>query len=270
MIMIRRSLIVFIMFLSLGLKAQDKVDKLTFLFIDGKYEKCVKLGERYSHKSDLRHNSGIYLNLAKSYFALSQKKGIEDEYKRAFGNSLKNASKFVRYDKKYNDSKDIGLNQAFLESLRDSIYYQAKLLGMHDEYYKASFNLAKIIDFFPDDPVVKLITGAYQMKAHNMRDGLNNIKEAFEKIKPGYNPPIGEEQVLYNGISLYNEIINDPKFERSFKIVNYEVSASDKAEVLQMMKEFKALISEKKTSSGSKSKSTRDVKYNKFESKPDK
>jgi len=73
---------------------RKEFDKLIFLYIDEKYEKCAKLGKNYTENSDLRREPIPYLYVSMSLFEISKSDVLREKYPTAFKNSMKYAYKY--------------------------------------------------------------------------------------------------------------------------------------------------------------------------------
>lgn len=169
----------------MGQSVRKEFDKMIFLFIDEKYEKCANMGIRFTEDDELRRDPIPYLYVSMSMFEIAKDETLDEKHPDAFKNSLKYAYK---YRKK--DSKGIYLDKynGFLTALKDSANRLGQYYIQQEQFRKAASTYKYIVRFAPDDPIMQLWQGLSDIKARNIGEGERNMTLAMEKIDDNYLP----------------------------------------------------------------------------------
>lgn len=160
-------------------------DKMIFLFIDEKYEKCANMGIKYTEDDELRKDPIPYLYVSMSMFEIAKDKAFDEKHPDAFKNSLKYAYK---YRKKDENGIYLDKYEGFLSALKDSANRLGQYWIQQEQYRKASSTYKYIVRFAPDDPIMQLWQGISDIKARNVGEGERNMTLAMEKIDDNYLP----------------------------------------------------------------------------------
>jgi len=184
------------------MKAQSinkKFDKLIFLYIDEKYEKCANLGLKYTEDDELRKDPIPYLYAAMSYFEISKIASLSEKHPDALKLSQKYAYKYRKKDKgdTYTDKYS-----GFLTALKDSSNRKAQYYFRQEQYRKAASQYKYIVRFDPDDPIMQLWQGICEIKAKNVGEGERNLGLGMEKIDDNYLP---DKEILWVTSSVFEE-----------------------------------------------------------------
>lgn len=169
----------------MGQSINKEFDKMIFLFIDEKYEKCANMGIKFTEDDELRKDPIPYLYVSMSMFEISKDRTLDEKHPDAFKNALKYAYK---YRKK--DDKGIYLEkyEGFLTALKDSANKLGQYWLQQEQYRKASSTYLNIVRFDPDDPIMQLWEGISEIKAKNVGEGERNMTLAMEKIDDNFLP----------------------------------------------------------------------------------
>ena len=81
-------------------KDGKKIDELTFLYIDGKYDKAVNKGQALMQNDDYKKHPLIYMYTSMSYFEMSKKPGkfSVGEKDSKFPKPIKMAQKWLNFN----------------------------------------------------------------------------------------------------------------------------------------------------------------------------
>ncbi len=174
-----------------GQNVSKEFDKLVFLYIDEKYEKCANLGLKYTEDDDLRRDPIPYLYVAMSYFEISKDQALSEKHPDA----MKYAQKYAyKYRKKDKNNTYVNKYSGFLTALKDSSNRKAQYYYRQEQYRKAASQYKYIVRFAPEDPVMQLWQGICEIKARNVGEGERNLGLAMEKIDDSFLP---DKEVLW-------------------------------------------------------------------------
>ena len=176
-----------------------KFDKLVFLYIDEKYEKCAKLGLNYTEDDQLRRDPIPYLYVSMSFFEIAKTQSLSEKYPDAFKNSLKYAYKYRKKDK---DEIYVQKYHGFLVALKDSANRLAQYYIQQESYRKAASTYKYAVRFAPDDPLIQVLQGLAEIKARNVGEGERNLNLGMERIDENYLP---DKELLWVASSAMTE-----------------------------------------------------------------
>ena len=176
---------------AVGQTVKKEFDKLIFLFIDEKYEKCASLGIKYTEDDELRRDPIPYLYVAMSNFEIAKDVTLDEKYPDAFKDALKYAYK---YRKKDDNLLYWDRYENFFASLKDSANKLAQYYIAQEQFRKASSVYKYVNRFDPDDPIMQLWWGIADVKARNIGEGERNMTLAMEKIDDSYLP---DKEILW-------------------------------------------------------------------------
>src|SRR5690606_14511395 len=123
------------------------------------------------------------------YYKISQKPELQEEYPRAFKESLKAAYKFAKYkdeDEEY--LKVYEDHQPFLTELKDSAITLSEIFYDNENPRKAAYYLGRIVRFDEDDYAVWMMKGVYEIRSRNIGEGVKSIMFAMENLDEDYVP----------------------------------------------------------------------------------
>lgn len=170
---------------SYGQSINKEFDKLIFLYIDEKYEKCANLGLKYTEDDDLRRDPIPYLYVSMSYFEISKDPSLQEKYPNALKDAMKYAYKYRKKDKA---DTYVERYSGFLTALKDSSNRKAQYFYRQEEYRKASSVYKYICRFAPEDALMQLWWGICDVKARNIGEGERNMTMAMEDIDDSFLP----------------------------------------------------------------------------------
>jgi hypothetical protein len=174
-------------------------DKLIFLFIDEKYEKCASMGLKYTEDEQLRKDPIPYVYVAMSLFEISKDASLNEKHPDAFKDAQKYAYKFRQKDK--NDTYYDKYSE-FLIALKDSSNRRGQYFLRQEEYRKAASMYKYTVRFAPEDPIMLLWQGISDVKAKNIGEGERNMNMAMEKITDSYVP---DKEILWVTSAAFEE-----------------------------------------------------------------
>jgi hypothetical protein len=188
-----------------------KVDDLTFLYVDEKYDKVVYKGEALMQNDDYRRHPLPYIYTSMSYYEMSRKPGKfsvgekDSEFPKPLKMAQKHCAKFVKVDKKapkyyktswYNDFKE------YYVLLADTSNKLAQLLYLNEKYRKSAGVYKYAYKAVPGDPVLLLWQGIAEVDSKNAVEGYKNLKLALSKIDAKFVPSKATSPVLAHGMLL--------------------------------------------------------------------
>lgn len=238
------SLLSLVLAFNLNAQPEDKkVSKITFLMVDGDYEKAISKAEKLISDYEYRKNAWLYLYLAQSYYEIAKTPELQEDYPKAMKDALKAAYKLAKYKDEsdenmavYDDSK------AFRTELKDSVISMSEIYYDMDNPRKAAYYLGKIVKFDPDDYAVWLMKGIYEIKSRNIGEGAKSIILAMDSIGEDYVPDEVSAQTLVDALDEYALIVKSGEYDRYFKAYRFEPDESDVQEALAMKEDFKKYL----------------------------
>lgn len=265
---------IFIMLILVGLFVKTsyaqptdrKVSKVTFEMVDGKYEKAIKRTEKLLDDFEYRKNGWLYFYLAQSYFEVSKKMELADDYPRAFKNSLKAAYKLSKYRDEDEKNKSAYKEASeFLSTLKDSAITLSEIYYDNENPRKGAYYLKKVMKFDNNDYALQLMEGVYEIKARNIGAGIKNITAAIDSIDENYVPDPESAQTLVDALEEYALILKSGEYDKYFKAYKFEPTQSDIDKALAMKTDFKKYIVGKEVSKEARKKDS-EIIYKSFKS----
>lgn len=252
--MLRKSIVLFVICCFAGLRLigqsiNKEFDKLIFLYIDEKYEKCANLGMNYTEDENLRKDPIPYLYVAMSFFEISKDPSLSEKHP----NAMKDAMKFA-YKYRQKDKTDIYTEKyaGFLLALKDSANRQGQYQLRQEDYRKASSTYKSIVRFAPEDPLMQLWWGIADIKAKNIGEGERNLNMAMADIDDSYFP---DKELLW---------VTAPAFEEYAAYMDSKGDYAGKRKGQQLAEKFKKFtpeeIEKQKKLEAEKNKPKREVK----------
>lgn len=109
-------------------------DVLNVLFVDEKYEKLLKVAEKYTMKDATKEDAEPYLWLAKALYAMSKDENYtnDDKYKKAYNDALTWLGKYYKKEEKVKKDKMKGLSEEDAERIKNE---KSELYIVHTEFF---------------------------------------------------------------------------------------------------------------------------------------
>ncbi len=193
----RRLLIFMSLALFIGQKIQAQsnnkaFDKMIFLFVDEKYEKCLKMSLGFTQNDNYKREALPYLYASMSFYEIARKDVLIEKYPKAMKDAMKYAYKYRKKDK---ELKYVGRYTDYFDELKDSCNQMAQHYYKTEDYRKAASTYKGIVRFDPNDKIMQLWWGISEVKAKNVGEGDRNIELAMEQIDENYIP---SKVILWN------------------------------------------------------------------------
>lgn len=170
---------------TMGQTINKEFDKMIFLFIDEKFEKCANMGIKFTEDDELRRDPIPYLYVSMSMFEIAKDETLDEKHPSAFKNALKYAYKYRQKDKNltYWDRYE-----NYFAALKDSANRLAQYYIGQEDFRKASSVYKYTNRFDPEDPIVQIWWGLSDIKARNIGEGERNLTLAMEMVDDSYIP----------------------------------------------------------------------------------
>ena len=212
-------------------KNDKRIDDLTFLYFDEKYDKVVFKGEGLMQNDNYKKHPLIYVYTSMSYYEMSKKPGKysvgekESDFPRPLKMAQKHLYKFVKLDKKapkyYNNSWYDDFKEYYVQ-IADTSNKLAQMLYLNEKYRKSASSYKAAFRAVPSDPVLQLWQGIGEMKSKNGVEGKKSLAAAMKAIDEKFVPSEATSSVLAEGMLLAEELFRG--------LGNYE--SADKAKKL--------------------------------------
>ena len=178
----------------------SEIDKLVFLYIDEKYEKCVNKGKGLTENDKYRKEPLPYLYVSMSLYEISKTDELVEKYPKAFKDAMKYAYKYRKKDK---NLEYAGKHKDYIVTLKDSANSLGQLYYKTEDYRKAAYMYKNIYRFDPDAHLMRLWQGICEIKSRNIGEGERNLVGAMEKIDENFVPDKVELGVASLGMTEY-------------------------------------------------------------------
>jgi hypothetical protein len=195
-------------------KDGKKIDQLTFLFIDEKYEDLLYKSESLMRNDDYKKHPLIYVYASMAYYEMSRLPGKFDvgekdsKYPKPIKMAQKYLYKFVKADakaKKYYENQWSDDYKEYYIQLADTSNKMAQMLYLNEKYRKAASIYKNAFRGIPNDPVLLLWQGVTEMKSKNSVEGKKNLALAMKFIDKDFVPSKATAPVLALGMLLAEE-----------------------------------------------------------------
>lgn len=167
---------------SANISAQKDAEKeyfdLLMMYLDGDFEKMLKKADKYMDSDKTGKDPLPYLYASMAYFDISKNEELAQDYKNPLRESLKLASKFVRYDreKKYADEGD-----EFLAKLRAEVKQAALAEIADDKGSRADYYFKQLLRLDENDYSI-----IYMQMQQAIREGdtysSNELRQQFNQM----------------------------------------------------------------------------------------
>lgn len=203
-------IIVFAMVLPLFSSAQEEkkeFEDLLLMFVDEKYEKCMRKAEKYTLSDDTKREPMPYLYIAMCMFEISRIDDAAEIYPRAFKDALSYAYKYVRKDKKmlyYDDNAD------FFASLRHETFLRAQNELAEEKYSRAKYYFRGLAKIDSKDPSALFMQAYTELKNNAARDANENFKQAmvlYNEVKSVYELTKEQRDIMRYGFLTYADYL---------------------------------------------------------------
>ena len=197
-----------------GQKDGKKIDDLTFLFVDEKYEDVIYKAEGLMQNDSYKKHPLIYVYASMAYYEMSRLPGKFDvgqktsKYPKPLKMAQKHLYKFVKVDakaKKYYDNQFSDDFKDYYIQLSDTSNKLAQLFYLNEKYGKAASIYKSAYRGIPSDPVLLLWQGISEMKSKNSVEGKKNLALAMKFITKDFVPSKATSAVLAYGMLLAEE-----------------------------------------------------------------
>jgi tetratricopeptide (TPR) repeat protein len=195
-------------------KDGKKIDDLTFLFVDEKYEDVIHKSESLMQNDSYKKHPLIYIYASMAYYEMSRLPGKFDvgekdsKYPKPLKMAQKYLYKFVKTDKKAKKYYDNQWSDDFKDyyiQLSDTSNKLAQILYLNEKYSKAASIYKYAYRGIPRAPVLVLWQGISAMKSKNAVAGKKNLALAMKIINKDFVPTKATEAVLAYGMLLAEE-----------------------------------------------------------------
>ncbi len=205
-----------------------KLGKITFHMVDGEYEDAASKAEKLREDAEYRKNGWVYYYMSQAYFEIAGMPELQEDYPKAFKESLKAAYKLEKYKAKPEENIDVWNNaQEFLSILKDSAITVSEIYYDNEDYRKAAYYLKSITRFAPDDYGVWLMKGVYEIKSRNVGEGIKSIIFAMDSLTPEYIPDEVSAPTLVDALDEFALIVKSGEYDQYFKSYKYNPTQKD-------------------------------------------
>lgn len=183
----------------INIQAQDgEYDKILTYLVDEEYEKVLYKCEKYTLDDDSKKDPIPYLYMSMAYFEMSKRGEFEEDYPKAFKESLKYAAKYRKKDK---DSAFYREFSDFFSELREAAMVDAEVEMGNEKWTRATGIYKYLVKIDERDPGAQLMMAYCELMDGNSRDaeefaeiaktilkedGIDNLaKEQLEMLKTG-------------------------------------------------------------------------------------
>ncbi len=244
----RISLILGLLFIFSIANAQPedkKINKITFLMVDSKFEDAAAKSFKLISDPEYRKNAWAYYYLSQSYFEIAKLPELQEDYPNALKESLKAAYKLNKYKNKPAENYAVFEEaQEYLGKLKDSVITVSEIYYDNKNPRKAAYYLGKIVKFDPDDYAVWLMKGVYEIKSRNMGEGIKSILFAMDSINAEYKPDEPSRQTMVDALEEYAMIIKSGEYDKYFAAYKFKPTPADVSEALTLKEKMKEYLNE--------------------------
>ena len=137
---------------------QKTYDDLLLLFVDAKYDKCLRKAESYTLDEKTKKEPVPYLFMSMSFFEISKMDDakMKTTYPDAFKNALKYIAKYAKLDKSLSMSSEY---EDFFAGLRKETIMQGENFLDAKKFTKAKGMYSYLEDIDPNDAGAKIMLG---------------------------------------------------------------------------------------------------------------
>ncbi len=152
-------------------------DILRVLYADEKYEKLLKVAEKYTMKDATKNDAEPYIWMAMALFAMSKDENYtnQDKYKKAYADALTWLGKYYKKDKQGNLLEE---HREFLIKIKREVYETIESDISSGNYAKATGNISKIPKVSPGNFAQDYLIGACNFQKGDKTTARDNWKKA--------------------------------------------------------------------------------------------
>lgn len=197
-------------------KAGKKIDDITFLYVDEKFDKVVFRCEALMKSDSYKKHPLIYIYASMSYYEMSKRPGKfsvgerDSEFPKPLKMAQKHLYKFIKVDKKapkYYDNSWVGDFKEYYIQLADTSNKLAQMLYLNEKYRKSASLYKAAFRAVPSDPVLHLWQAVGEMKSKNAVEGKKSLAAVMKEIDENFVPNKATAPVLAHGMLLAEEIL---------------------------------------------------------------
>lgn len=184
---------------SFSIFSQESYEDLINLRVDEKYEKLLYKSEKYTLNDKTKKDPLPYLFLSIGYYEISKLAEMQEDYPKAFKNSLKYAVKYVKKDKSlafFDDYID------YFEELRHSTLIEAEALYDQEKYSKVKSYCKYLFKIDENDIGAHVLNGVCLEKIKYTKEAIEAIAKAKELLESGGINSLSREQLTLLKLSL--------------------------------------------------------------------
>lgn len=193
-----------------------KIDDLTFMYVDEKYDKVVFKGEGLMQNDSYRRHPLVYIYTSMSYYEMCKRPGKysvnekDSEFPKPLKMAQKYLAKFVKADLKapkyyknswYDDFKE------YYIVIADTSNKFGQHLYLNDQFRKSASAYKLAVKAVPSDPVLLLWQSIGEVKSKNTVEGDKNMIAALKRIDANYKPNKATSGVLAHGMLIAEEYL---------------------------------------------------------------
>ena len=197
-------------------KAGKKIDDLTFLYVDEKFEDVIYKSENLMRNDSYKKHPLIYIYASMSYYEMSKRPGKfsvgekDSKYPKPLKMAQKHLYKFIKVDQKapkYYDNSWVNDFKEYYVQLADTSNKLAQMLYLNEKYRKSASLYKSAFRAISSDPVLQLWQGIGEMKSKNSVEGKKSLAAAMKAIDENFTPSKATSPVLAYGMLLAEELL---------------------------------------------------------------
>jgi len=220
-----------------------KLNKITFLMVDGQFEDVAKKTQKLLEEAEYRRNGWAYYYLAQSQYELARNAEYMEEYPKAFRDAMKAAYKLAKYRDKTEENSAVYIEaQEFLMELKDSAITVSEIYYDNEKPRKAAYYLKGAVRFAPNDYALWLMKGVYEIKARNIGEGVKSIITAMDSVDLDYVPDDVSMQTMIDALSEYELIVKSGEYDKYFSTYKFNPTTKDVEDAVALKEKLKEMI----------------------------
>jgi tetratricopeptide (TPR) repeat protein len=192
-------------------QSEKDMDKMLFYYVDEKYEKLLDLAIGFTENEKTRKNPVPYMYVSQAYYEMSKIEEFDEDYPRAFRESLKFA---VKYRKKDKELAFLDENAEYIDGLKVQAFELADNYFQIGKYSKAKIYYKYLTGMDPDDYGAWFLRNVNEMHLNMRSEAEVSIRVAMDGLAAldiekaeSYLP--GQLMLLKKGIIAYSEYMKE-------------------------------------------------------------
>lgn len=152
-------------------------------YVDGNYEKCLKVADKYISKDETKIDPLPYLYMSMSFYEMSRDHKYIEDYPNAYRECLNYLARYRKKDKAFAYKND---SEEFIEKIKFELAEEIEnyeLSGTEKDYRKSKSLLKKLTKIDPSDMGVQLMLGVHYIYAKDKSSGKTELKEALPRLE---------------------------------------------------------------------------------------